>query len=358
TPAQNFHGDNIPLSFTVSDGNGGTATAVALLDVLPNNVPVVPDQNLGSLDEDTDLLFTSAQLLRDAFDQDGDDLFVNSVTVDAAHGTITAVSADEWRFSPTENHYGEVFLNFTVSDGKGGMTEAVARVEYLPVNDAPRAGSFSLATNEDQPLTITRDMILSHCSDVDGDVLSLKGLSLRTSDAGKLSLIRPIDGESFWLFEPAANSETPAVLRYTVTDAHGATSAGRINIAVNAVADPLNATGTLQGYVDGLHRLDLDFSAHFPEHDGSEVYSLLSLSGLNALPHGAQLVSGGEVVWSRGDGDTLYLTQEQSMGLTDIFVGSPEAASFDIAVRTQTVERSNGHTAYGMATVHVDIVDR
>ena len=281
-----------------------------------------------------------------------------SVSVDTAYGTLDAVSADEWRFSPTENFNGEALLDFTVSDDRGGMTEAVARVEYLPVNDAPRAGSFSLATNEDQPLTITRDMILSHCSDVDGEALSLKGLSLRTPGAGELSSIRPIDGESFWLFEPAENSDTPAVLRYTVTDAHGATSAGRINIAVHAVADPLDATGTLQGYVDGLHRLDLDFSDQFPEHDGSEVYTLLSLSGLKALPDGAQLVSGGEVVWSAGDGDTLHLTREQSLGLADIFVSSPEATSFDISVRTQTVEQSNGHTAYGMATVHVDIVDR
>ncbi len=358
TPAHDFHGEDIPLSFTVSDGNGGFATAAALLDVLPNHAPVVPDQDLGSLDEDTNLFFTSAQLLRGASDLDGDRLFVESVTVDPAYGALTAISADEWQFNPTENFNGEVFLDFTVSDGKRSMAEAVARVEYLPVNDAPHAGSFSLTTNEDESLKITKDMIFSQCNDVDGDSISLKFISLANPAAGKL-LIHTVDGESFYEFKPTATSVTPAVLNYTIRDVHNATSTGRIDITVNAVADPLNATNTIQGYVDGLHRLDLDFSAQFPEHDGSEIYTLLSLSGLDALPLEAQLISGGEVIWSAGDGDTLHLTQEQSMGLADVFVRSPEAASFDIAVRTHTVEQSNnGHTAYGMSTVHVDIADR
>ena len=364
TPAQNVHGEDIPLSFTVSDGNGGTAAAVALLDVLPNNAPVISDVHLNSSPEDDWVFLKDHFFLERYYDDDGDRIFISSVTVDPAYGELTCVhTSDEgypnvWIFKPTEDLNGDVFFDFTVSDEKGGTADATARLELLPVNDAPVAGSLSLATQEDTPIAITMDMLRAHCHDVDGDALVLDHLSLRSPGAGEVSMITAISGESIGLFEPAGNFEGQAVLTYTVRDTSGVPATGQIDLTVNAVADPLNAAGTLQGYVDGLHRLDLDFSAHFPEHDGSEVYTLLSLSGLNALPHGVQLVSGGEVVWSTGDGDTLHLTREQSLGLADIFVRSPEAASFDIAVRTQTVEQSNGHTAYGMSTVHVDIVDR
>jgi hypothetical protein len=355
TPSENFNGDDVRIGFMVSDGRGGEAASTALLDVRPvNDAPEVGDVRLGTMNEDTTLTVTAAQLLLKAGDIDGDRIHVASVTADPAVGTVTDNGDGTWTFTPAENLNGNgVPLTFSVDDGHGGSASAQATVDILPVNDAPRAGDISIIIDEDTPAEITQELIRAHCSDVDGDTVTAITMSLQTP--GILSEEISMSGEArTWEFRPHDNFEGQASIAYTISDGQ-AQDVGRIDVTVNAVADPLNATHTVAGYTGGLYELNLDFSAQFPEQDGSEVYTVLSLSGLDGIPAGAQLLDGDTVIWTSGDGDTLSLTPEQAMGIDSIWLRCHEEGSFDITVHTRTVELSNNDTAIGASTLHFDI---
>ena len=355
TPAENFNGDDVRIRFMVSDGRGGEAAGTALLDVRPaNDAPEAGNVRLGTMNEDTSLTVTAQQLLLKSGDLDDDRIHVASVTVDPAFGTVTDNGDDTWTFTPVENLNGDdVPLTFIVDDGHGATASAQATVDILPVNDAPRAGDISIIIDEDTPAEITQELIRAHCSDVDGDTVTAIAMSLQTP--GILSEEVPVSGEArTWEFLPPDSFVGHASIAYTISDGQ-TTDVGRINVTVNAVADPLNATHAVSGYTGGLYQLDLDFSAQFPEQDGSEAYTILSLSGLDAVPAGAQLLDGDTVIWSSGDGDTLSLTPEQAAGIDSIWLRCNEEGSFDITVHTRTVELSNNHTAFGASTLHFDI---
>jgi hypothetical protein len=355
TPAENFNGDDVRIRFMVSDGRGGEAAGTALLDVRPvNDAPEAGDVRLGTMNEDSSLTVTAEQLLLKAGDVEGDRLHVASVSVDPAVGAVTDNGDGTWTFTPAEDLNGDgVPLTFTVDDGHGATASAQATVDILPVNDAPRAGDISIIIDEDMTAEITQDLIRAHCSDVDGDTVTAIAMSLQTP--GILSEEVPVSGEArTWEFLPPDSFEGQASIAYTISDGQ-ATDVGRIDVTVNAVADPLNAEHAVTGYTGGLYRLDLDFSAQFPEQDGSEAYTILSLSGLDGVPAGAQLLDGDTVIWSSGDGDTLNLTPEQAAGIDSIWLRCGNEGSFDITVHTRTVELSNNDTAFGASTLHFDI---
>jgi hypothetical protein len=356
-PAQDFHGSDVPVVFTADDGRGGFSTGIGIIDVLPvNDAPLAGNVDLGQSLEDRVLTITLAQLMAGSSDADGDTLDVTSLSADPAFGAVADNGDGTWTFTPAENVSGDdVSLTFTVDDGHGGTTTAQAVVDILPVSDAPEARDISLTVLEDTPHTFTQDMFIPPASDPDGDPLTVTDVFLDTPEAGTLA----DNGDGTWTFTPHHNSEVDASFTYVVSDGQ-TTDTARIDVAVDAVADPLNATNAMVGYIDGVYKLNLDFSAQFPESDGSEVYTVLSLSGLNSLPAGVQLLAGddaADVLWSSGDGDTLTLTPEQAMGLTDIFIRCDNPASFDIQVQTRTVEVSNSDTAHGISTVHFDILN-
>ena len=83
-----------------------------------NSAPTAGSVELGSTDEDTAKTFTSADLLTNASDPDGDPLAVTAVSVAPEYGSVTDNADGSWTFTPTADYHGaDVPLSFTVSDG-------------------------------------------------------------------------------------------------------------------------------------------------------------------------------------------------------------------------------------------------
>ena len=92
---------------------GGTAGENTI-----NSAPTAGSVELGSTDEDTAKTFTSADLLANASDPDGDPLAVTAVSVAPEYGSVTDNADGSWTFTPTADYHGaDVQLSFTVSDG-------------------------------------------------------------------------------------------------------------------------------------------------------------------------------------------------------------------------------------------------
>ena len=154
TPALNFNGATT-ISYTISDGQGGTASATAFVTVTPvNDAPVaVNDGSLGSpfatVAEDSGASAAIPVLGNDS-DLDSDPLTITAAS--SSNGTVAIVpGGTALSFTPTLNFNGATTISYTISDGQGGTASATVFVTVTPVNDAPVAvndGSAGLAVRD------------------------------------------------------------------------------------------------------------------------------------------------------------------------------------------------------------------
>lgn len=226
---------------------------------------------------------------------------------------------------------------------------------YPDVNDAPIANPDNLVAREDNPISLD---ILSNDYDEDGDTLEITSITdaVDTSTGEIIGTTDIEDGEV--IFTPDPSYEGEVSFNYAISDGEYSSST-TTTVTVEAVADPLDAQESQVGYVDGVYKLNIDFSEYFPEQDGTEYYEGLTLSGLSSLPDGAKLIiDATTTLWSSGDGDTLTLSAAQAAGLESIYLTSANAGDFTISVDTLTTERSNHDQAMGAGELSFSILDR
>jgi VCBS repeat-containing protein len=191
-PEPNFNGSIPVITYTVSDGNGGTDTSTLALTLTPvNDAPVDPD-DVNTVTEDTPLTVDAASgLLNGATDVEGSALSVSGFTVPGLTGTqaigvpvaipgvgsITINSDGSYSFTPLPNFDGAIpVITYTVSDGNGGTDTSTLTLTMVPVNDAPVAA-------DDGPVNVPFNTpvsgnVLPNDSDPDGDPLSVTGFSV------------------------------------------------------------------------------------------------------------------------------------------------------------------------------------
>jgi Ca2+-binding RTX toxin-like protein len=145
TPASNYNG---PASFTytVSDGQGGTATAT--VNVTVNGTNDAPVANPDSIETatNTPIVLAPGELLANDSDPDGDALSIISVG-SATHGMVTRSADGDITFTPTAGYSGPASFVYTVSDGHGGQTSTTVSVNVVSdggsapdLGDAPAVG--------------------------------------------------------------------------------------------------------------------------------------------------------------------------------------------------------------------------
>ncbi|WP_025899615.1 cadherin domain-containing protein [Sneathiella glossodoripedis] len=129
--------NNYSVTVNVSDGVNTTQQTYAIEVGDVNEAPEAGNVDLGSVLEDNTLQFTSADLLANSSDVDGDSLSVSNVTVDPAYGSVVEIAPGEFEFTPTEHFSGDdIPFSFTITDGEFSDT-AVATLDVTPVSDAP-----------------------------------------------------------------------------------------------------------------------------------------------------------------------------------------------------------------------------
>ena len=121
------------------------------------------------------------------------------------------------------------------------------------MNDAPvltGTQATLAAGTEDTSYTINTADLLAGFTDVDGDTLSVSGL---TANHGSL-----VDnGDGTWTFTPAANYNGPVSLSYNVIDGHGGSVAATQSFNLAAVNDAPVLTGTQATLAAGTEDTDL-----------------------------------------------------------------------------------------------------
>ncbi|HAV1400901.1 TPA: retention module-containing protein [Vibrio parahaemolyticus] len=163
TPAPGYNGP-VELTYDITDDgttNGvsdpKTVSGSASFEVFDvNDAPQTSEVTLSSIEEDSGAVsITASELLANATDPENDNLTVSNVTLaDPSAGTITQISATEWRFEPSANFNGDVSFVYDITDDgtTNGAPDPItisgsAVMNVQAVNDAPEIdGSLVTST--------------------------------------------------------------------------------------------------------------------------------------------------------------------------------------------------------------------
>ncbi|WP_238314486.1 cadherin-like domain-containing protein, partial [Methylobacterium crusticola] len=150
-PQPDFAGP-VSFTYTVSDGQGGSATTSVTGTIAPVNDVPAPAADGFVTTEDTPV---RVPVLANDADADGDLLTVIAIdgqalaagtSVAVAGGTVTLNADGTLTFAPAADVNGPVSFVYTVSDGQGGTATASVGGTVTPVNDAPLAVADAFTT--------------------------------------------------------------------------------------------------------------------------------------------------------------------------------------------------------------------
>ena len=234
------------VSYTIADGNGGTATASLVITIVgANDAPVVANETIPV----TENVPAHGNVLGNDHDPDGDPLIVTSFSIPGlgSHllpgapasipgvGTLTLASNGDVTFTPLPGYTGPVPpVTYSVDDGHGGTATGVLTLGPItPVNQAPVAHDDGVSTTQSTPLTFDPR---GNDTDVDGDTLrmtSINGVAIDAShpvtvNGGTVSL--GTDGRL--TFTPLATFAGSAIFTYVVDDGHGGSASASVTVNV------------------------------------------------------------------------------------------------------------------------------
>ena len=220
TPALGFSGIDT-FSYTVSDGNGGTATAIVSVDVINLNSPPAAVDDAFTVAEDSGA--TVLDLLANDSDVNGDALTISAITQPAAGTGSVVNNGTNVSFTPDLDFNGAASFSYTISDGNGGTASANVTVNITPVNDAPVALDDAASTDNLTPITID---VLANDSDLEGDALSITDINL-IGTAGSVT-----NNGTNLTYTPAAGFSGTDTFTYTVSDGNGGSATATVAVDV------------------------------------------------------------------------------------------------------------------------------
>lgn len=323
TPPQDFNG-SLDIRVTATDGELSVSDDFSLTITPVNDAPTIAvaleDQ---SSPEDETFSFVIPE--GTFADVDGDELTLSATLVDGmALPDFVSFDATSGTFSgiPPQDFNGSLDITVTASDGELSVSDTFT-LDITPVNDAPVANDDSgFEVDAGALLVIAAETLLANDVDVDGDVLSIVGVS----EAANGSVALDADGTLIYAAEAGFSGEDS--FTYQVSDGE-LTSEATITVTVNSADDPF------EGFEQGSEGNDLLIGNLFGENQifgaggndfitgglrndrlagGSGNDTLLGLSGRDELLGG----EGNDLIFGGRGNDTI----EGGAGLDILFGGS------------------------------------
>ncbi|WP_166419768.1 Ig-like domain-containing protein [Pseudoalteromonas sp. Z1A8] len=275
TPTPNSNGVAI-VSYTLSDGNGASASANLQITISPTNDAPVANSDSITIAEDTQGALIN--VLSNDTDLDGDSLNISSVMSDI--GSVSIFN-NLVQYTPSANENGTATITYTLTDGIASATGTLT-VTITPINDAPIANPDAATVLEDA--TTTNINVLSNDTDVDNDSLSISSASTST---GSVSV-----AGSNLAYTPDANFNGQATVNYTLTDGTDLTS-GVLTITVTPVNDAPIANPDTATILEDATATNINVLSN----DTDVENDTLSISAANATT-GTVSVSGNNIVYT------------------------------------------------------------
>ncbi|TBU74781.1 hypothetical protein DNJ99_23640 [Pseudomonas daroniae] len=263
TPDQDWNGTVPVVTYSISDGEGGTDTAELVIVVTPvNDAPVAepPATPLDQTNLDADSVTTVTLDLPNLFsDVDGDTLIYSiaglppGLSFDPLTGQVTGtIDRSASQGGPDSDGVYHVTLTATDQDGE----EATQTFAWAVSNPPPLANDDNVETLEDTPVSgnvltgaSSDNPAGSADSDPDGDPLTVTTFVVAGDptvyDAGSTATIPGVgtlelNPDGAYTFTPEANwNGTVPTVTYTISDGEGGTDTAELVIVVTPVDDPI-----------------------------------------------------------------------------------------------------------------------
>ncbi len=276
TPKQNYKGGTESFNYTVSDGEGATATAKVTVTVgkAVNQPPVAVDDSAGAQEDSSVLINVTAN----DSDADGDSLTVVSVT-QPAHGTRTIEGGSSIRYTPAADYFGGDSFSYTVSDGHGGTASAAVSITVAAVNDLPVAVEDSAGVQQNSNVAID---VLSNDSDPDGDTLSVVSVSQPSHGSASIETGGTVR------YTPATDYTGADTFDYTISDSHGGTATATVMVSVAEVDD---ASPVAVGDTAGVQE-DSSVVVNVTANDNDPDGDVLTVVSVTQPAHGTTAIEG------------------------------------------------------------------
>lgn len=286
-------------------------------------------------------------------------LDANNAVVDP--DSLTAGQLAGLRVDLPDDWNGSVSLTVTATAGATTLTEQVT-VTATAVNDAPNTSAVTLTgTDEGTAFTFTRAQLLANAHDVEGDALSVGGLSALHGTVTD-------NGDGTYTYRPSGDYAGTDTINYTIADIHGATVettasflVSPINDAPEITADVTSqtVTGTDGSISDPLLVLSDSTNLAFSDVDDTKMSSMVvHLDGLDgdtlgladkdlALNASCELVIKGT--------DILVSYDQTSHTLT--FSGEADTSVYANLARSVVLSSSDGTLAAGEREISFTLYD-
>jgi Ca2+-binding RTX toxin-like protein len=225
-------GGELSFTYTVDDGQGGTASATATVSFVANAAPVAA----GTLADASATVGAALSIVVPGSlfgDADGDPLTLTAslsggaplpawLVFDASTGTFSG--------TPPSGAAGALDIVVTASDGLAATATGFRLTIAGETNTPPVASAEQFTTDAGSPLAIAAASLLANDSDADGDPLTVTGVAA-VGGHGTVQLL----GDGSVLYTPTAGYTGLDTFSYTVSDGRGGTATVVDTIDVRAV---------------------------------------------------------------------------------------------------------------------------
>ncbi len=349
TPDSNFTGRD-SFTYTISDGNGGTATATVYVDVL--NVIDYINLNVSgdsSVDEGSEATYTvslggtptsavSVQIQINHIDTDNNDITApKTLTVVIPAGSSSSsfsVANLTDAYAEGNERYSVSIVGFSGNGGFEGIQVGNGSV-ITTILDEPKADNYptatddTLSTNEDTAVVLD---VLANDTDSDGTIDPTTLQIVTPPSHGSIS-VNPVTGAVTYTPAPDYNGQDS--FTYTVKDNDGNPSnSATVNLTVNPLQDPPVAVNdvasTAQDTAVTINVMENDIDV-----DGNPTLDAASITIVTAPTNGTLTINGnGTVDYTPNTGyigaDSFKYTIDDNTGETS------NAATVNIVVNSAT----------------------
>jgi len=267
------------FSYTVSDANGGTATAWVDLIIDVNEAPIARD-DVAEVAFNT---ATAINVLANDSDPNNDRLSVRGAGA-PAHGSTTF---NDFRvtYTPAPGYVGGDSFTYKIDDNEGGFATATVTVNVAAdTNKAPIAvndGSFPTVVNTARSIDV-----LANDSDPDGDPLTIQSVTQPAHGAAVIAAGKIT-------YTPSAGYVGPDSFGYTIWDGKSGFASGTVSITVQATdPPPIAVDDTATTAFNSATTIAVLANDHDPDGD------TLTITGATAPAHGSVVIASGQITYT------------------------------------------------------------
>ena len=338
TPNQEFSGTDT-VRYTITDGNGHIASAVATITVVSNaNTVLVVQDDVVTTPVNQPV---TIDVIANDTAPDSGVIRITGIT-QPTQGTAV-INNEQIIYTPVRDFSGTDTFTYTVSDGNNQVRSGTVTIRVIgTVNTAPVVQDDSATTVANQPVTIN---VIANDTDPDGDSLTIRSVTQPTNGSVSIS-------NNQLVYTPNQDFVGTDTLTYTITDGNNHVQTASVIVTIDAGgAATVAVTNTSPVAQDDSvvtttnQPTTIDVVSNDSDADGDT----LSIQTVTQPIHGSVAINGNQLVYTPNQGFTG--TDSLTYTISD---GNNHEGTARVTINVSAVGAANGNANGNSAPIIAD----